>query len=55
MNREVNDRAETIYTSGGVDKDQAWTETSLNKSSDMVAVTHNSDGSKDTTTFKRVK
>jgi hypothetical protein len=40
----TKERSETTYTSGGVDHDAAWSEGYLNKATDLVTVSHSSQG-----------
>lgn len=47
-------RSETVYTRGGVDRDSGWSETFLNKASDLVVISHDSNGTAKTID-KRVK
>lgn len=37
-------RSETTYTSGGVDHDSGWSESYLNKATDLVTVSHGANG-----------
>ncbi len=51
----TRDRSETTYTSGVVEIEKVWSETTLNRKADMVVVSHPSRGPKETTINKRVK
>lgn len=51
----TNDRSEVTYASGEVEIEKVWNETFLNKQTDMVVVSHGSDGAKQTTINKRVR
>jgi hypothetical protein len=50
-----HDRSEITYTSGGVEIEKVWSETSLDKNNDMVIISHAEDGTKEKTVNKRVK
>jgi len=47
-------RSETTYTSGGVDRDSGWSESYLNKATDLVTLSHGANGTVKTIE-KRVK
>lgn len=47
-------RSETTYTSGGVDRDSGWSESFLNKNSDLVTISHGIKGT-EKNIDKRVK
>lgn len=47
-------RSETTYTSGGVDHDSGWSESYLNKATDLVTVSHGVNGT-EKNIDKRVK
>lgn len=47
-------RSETVYTRGGTDHDSGWSESFLNKDSDLVVISHGANGT-EKTIDKRVK
>jgi hypothetical protein len=47
-------RSETTYTSGGVDKDSGWSESFLDKDTNLVSISHGANGV-EKTIDKRVK
>lgn len=48
-------RSQTTYTSGSVDTEKGWSESTLAKNRDMVSIVHNSNGSIEKAINKRVK
>ncbi len=50
----TKERSETTYTSGGIDTDQGWSESNLDKKNNLVIIVHGSSG-KETHIDLRVK